>query len=510
MLLFFISLLYFQLNANNEESGVPSLMVDSYGARAMALADTFVGIGNDINTIFVNPAGLDTLNNTEISIMYLHYPLNINFGSLSFGCSLPEKVYNGFVGSSIIFFYLPEFEMYDSLGNKTDKKLSANDFVLTVGYANNPLKKLLGINQNLSVGINLKYIQTRLVDNNRSGFGMDIGLLYKTDFINFGKKGLQNNIGIGISFQNIGTSIKYEKEETMLPKNFRIGIGYNWYKDRNNDILTAVEINFPNDSDIIVSSGIEYIFQEIISIRIGYKFLGRDTDNISCGIGGKYMVFNKKLKFDYALIPMGELGIRHSFSVSMEYGEIKKSKEGDFYIERSDNEILIDVDAETRELFNYTQYTITPIGYKILNKIVKIIKNNKYKRIIIMIYTEEMGENRDINIPEKLGKKVYTYFIDRGVEESRIGYKIYRKVKEEKGKGVKIIGFKILIIKWKPEEEEKFKYHYFMGLDAYIREGYGYAIKEWEKALEIDPENEEIKRKIKEAKEKLKEKIDQK
>ena len=66
--------------------------------------------------------------------------------------------------------------------------------------------------------------------------------------------------------------------------------------------------------------------------------------------------------------------------------------------------------------------------------------------------------------------------------------------------------FKILIIRWKKGEEENFKDYYFTGLDAYIREGYQIAIDAWRKALKIDPENDDIRRRMKESKVKLIEK----
>ncbi len=58
--------------------------------------------------------------------------------------------------------------------------------------------------------------------------------------------------------------------------------------------------------------------------------------------------------------------------------------------------------------------------------------------------------------------------------------------------------------KEKQAKEEKYKEYYFEGLDAFIKEGYGKAGIEWEKALKIKPENQDLKNKIKEAREKQK------
>lgn len=56
------------------------------------------------------------------------------------------------------------------------------------------------------------------------------------------------------------------------------------------------------------------------------------------------------------------------------------------------------------------------------------------------------------------------------------------------------------------KEKERFDRHFFNGLDCYYKEGYEYAVEEWEKALKIDPENENVKEWIKKAKKELKQK----
>ncbi|MBU1075642.1 MAG: tetratricopeptide repeat protein [Spirochaetes bacterium] len=43
-------------------------------------------------------------------------------------------------------------------------------------------------------------------------------------------------------------------------------------------------------------------------------------------------------------------------------------------------------------------------------------------------------------------------------------------------------------------------------MDSFIKEGYSNAIREWEKALQLDPENDEVKKRIKDARIQLKRK----
>ncbi len=343
------------LTAEVWEAGAPSLMMDSYGAREMALGDTFVGIADDINTITVNPAGLNTLSSLEGSVMYMMYPLEMSFMHVAGGYPLPDSAFNGYAGASLTMFSVAEFEEYDLIGNKTGKKLSASDFLVNIGYGNNPLK-FFGMKQNLNAGINLKLVSCKLVEDSSSAFGFDFGLLYKMDIISWGTKTLTDNLGIGFSIQNLGTSLNYGNEDTVLPRNMRIGAGYLGYKDNQHSVLAGFDINMPNDSDMITGIGIEYSFIEMIFGRIGYKITGRDVDHFSFGIGGKYSIAGKQASFDYAIIPLSNLGLINSFSLGIVFGaEKKEEKKAEIEeekaraVEEKVEEEKIEVETETTE-----------------------------------------------------------------------------------------------------------------------------------------------------------------
>ena len=305
------------VNAEIWEVGVPSLMMDSYGARLMALGDTFTGIADDINTISVNPAGLNTLDSTEVSLMYLSYPLDMSFMYGAGGTPLPGSL--GYIAASLTLFSVSDFDEIDLVGNKTGTSLSAGDLLINVGYANN-LLKLLGMKQNLNAGINLKFVNSKLVDESSTAFGFDIGFLYKMNMAGFGGRKLSDNLGIGLAIQNLGTSLNYGNEDTFLPRNIRIGAGYKGFKNEKHDITFGFDINMPNDSDMIPGIGLEYSYLEMLFGRIGYKIAGREADHFSFGLGGKYNFSGKPVSFDYALIPLSDIGVMHSFSLSMNFG----------------------------------------------------------------------------------------------------------------------------------------------------------------------------------------------
>ncbi|MBU1076061.1 MAG: PorV/PorQ family protein [Spirochaetes bacterium] len=484
------------------ESGIASLMLDSYGGRPMALGDAYTGIADDINSITVNPAGLNTLRSTEVSLLFLKYPLDILFANVAAGTGLSESVLGGYIAGGLTVFYLPEFERYDALGNQMNEKLSASDFVITLGYANSPLK-LFGIDQNFSIGFNIKFIQSRLVEVNKNAFCFDIGALYKTDFVHLGSKGLRDNLGIGLSMQNLGSPIIYGTEETLLPRNLRIGIGYKFLQTKDHSFLTGIEINFPNDSSEIASVALEYGFIRTFFLRAGYKPVGKETEKLSCGAGIQYKVSAMTMRLNYALIPMEEIGIKHIISLDLKF-DTKRKISGVFTRQESGEELIINIGEYENKLFSSDRRRIGDSGHEILGEVSDVIIEEEYKRVIINVYKTELDkENRTLS--RQQAEALLDFFIDQGIERSRITYKVYNTEKSVKtGSGrIEPIKYEIVIVRWKEREEEKFKEHYFNGLDAYIKERYQKAIDEWNKALKMDPKNEDLKRRIREAEEKL-------
>ncbi len=295
------------LNGEVWEVGGPALMMDSYGAREIALGDTFTGIANDINTITVNPAGLATLDSLEGNVMFMSYPMGMSFFHLAGGMPLAP----GYVATSLTFFSLSEFEELDMFGNLTGEKLSAGDTLINAGYA----LKLGKVN----TGINVKLLNARLAEQGSTAMAFDIGVLYKMSVPNGGTEKIIDNLGIGLAIQNMGSSLNYGNQDISLPVNFRIGAGYYLFKNEYHGINTGLDINFPNDSGMIMSIGMEYSFNEMIFGRLGYKLTGRDVDYLSVGIGGKYNFAGKSGSFDYSLVPLSDLGTIHAISVGIKF-----------------------------------------------------------------------------------------------------------------------------------------------------------------------------------------------
>lgn len=313
ILIFLFPVLMSLLKADIGETGIPVLMMDGYGARQAAMADAFTGLSDDIYAMSVNPAGLDTLSGIEAAFMYMNYleDMSFNFLALSYSSAI------GCLGLGMATFAVREFDNYDSEGNFIGP-LNADDLALFFSYATSPLK-FFGIKQDLHAGINLKIVSTTLAEETRRTMAMDLGFLYRMDLFSLGMK-KDKNLSFGLCVQNIGPSVNFGETDTSLPFNFRLGAGYRFYNQKKHSVLFASDLNIPNDSSAILSTGFEYSYLNMIQLRGGYKLSKRQIDSYTFGAGIRYRIKDLMGHFDYALVPRGELGFSHILSLTLKRG----------------------------------------------------------------------------------------------------------------------------------------------------------------------------------------------
>ncbi|MBS1518953.1 MAG: type IX secretion system protein PorQ [Bacteroidetes bacterium] len=276
------------------------------GARASSLGGSFVSNTGDINSIFYNPAALSTIKNTQASVGFYKYLLDINSGNIAYGQRYKDA---GYFGGSVRYFNYGSFEKFDEQSNPLGT-FSANDLALSVGYSNM-------IRPNFYYGANLKYIYSQIDDYNSSAVAVDFGLLYviPSTMWNF-----------GVSVLNAGTQIsKYNSEKEDLPLDVRVGVSkrlehlpvrihfeFNDLTAKSDDFLKK----FKN-----LSVGGEFDFNEYINFRVGYNNAQRQDlktgsslgiAGFSTGIGIKFL---ENYTFDYGFNSLGNIGSTHKIDI---------------------------------------------------------------------------------------------------------------------------------------------------------------------------------------------------
>lgn len=266
------------------------------GARAPAMGEAFAGISDDATAIYWNPAGLNNIVQKEISLMYAMWFEEINHNNIFY--VHPTEIGN--FGAGIQYISYGTLEGLDENGNPADD-FSPTDLSITISYAREIAK--------INLGASAKYISSKIKET-ATAFAIDIGAM---------KKFKDDKLSLGFVLQNLGTGLKYIKEEDPLPMRIKIGAGY---KIKEN-ITTGFDITLPSDNEIIIGLGGEYNYRikenTIVSARLGYNTTAKDVEGglkgLTAGLGGNY----KTYKIDYAFVPYGDLGITHRISFGIKF-----------------------------------------------------------------------------------------------------------------------------------------------------------------------------------------------
>jgi len=282
------------------------------GARQTAMGSAYAGVAEGIDTVYWNPGGLGFVNTRQASFTNITWFQDISLQNIAYGQPLGK----GVAGLSIIMVSIPGIERYDAnekylgtasandsmislsygktfvVGNKTTEKT-----VVSTGTVTEPVTEIV---PNLSVGANLKIINSKIVDTSANTFALDIGGLYKIP---------DKGINIGAAIQNLGSGLKYIETSYPLPLNIKLGVAYNSEKLLQKSLTLAFDMNIPNDNDINFCIGAEYnkqLSKEIgLAVRAGFKG-GTDLDGAGMGLG--VGLTYEKFGFDIGYAPQGELG----------------------------------------------------------------------------------------------------------------------------------------------------------------------------------------------------------
>lgn len=482
-----------------------SILLDfnHYNSRFYGSGESILIEKKDLNNIDIFPASIASIQGQMLSLGYIKWLDLLSIMRAAYAHNLGTY---GVIGGSFNFASLNASENYDPYGNLLDK-LKINDILFNIGYG----KK---INNNIQMGINFKYLNINLHDYQSKWMGAGY-----SGMISLPVKGInvktKNNFNIGIGIQDINLiSSKFKEKKSTYPMKIYSGIVYKFLQWRDMELKIGTTSTYLTKyKNFYLSSGIELGYKQLLYLRSGYYILGRQSDKLAAGVGiGKDSLFTTKLlghtgiKFDYSFSLLND-GISHFAQLSLvfkpEYNSKKKYinyyEDKNIIIQEEANkkqELVFHIKEKNKKLFKPNKSDLDDKGEEILIHIAKLIKKEDYKKVLTIIHVKK--DKKAINLSEKRAQIILNYFKENGINPKRMDYKLYNKIQ-----GLDEIGnlkYKFLLIRWGEEEKEKFKEHYFNGLDAYIKGGYNIAINEWEKALELDPGNQDLQTRLSKAK----------
>ncbi len=288
----------FNLYAAGESGGL--IFEIATGARPASMAGVFIAKADDVNTIFYNPAGLANIGSYEIGFTYDKNVAGLRNAMITFAAPI-EGV--GSLGLGVIHSAL-EGDINNAI---EESAIKIYDLAGIIGYSYAFTKELLA-------GIGIKFLNSKIGDYSSSAFGFDIGLLYY----------LNKSISLGFTCQNIGTKLKYDTEEISLPLKAGAGINYEVLKIKEH--IAAISSDFKynfTESEINAGIGLEYLFDNMFSVRAGYSIEQKSLNGLTAGAGVKSVINDTVIKFDYAFLSKiwqdGGFDPDHIITVTVEF-----------------------------------------------------------------------------------------------------------------------------------------------------------------------------------------------
>jgi hypothetical protein len=295
--------------AMGQTTTVFNFLRNDVGARAAAMAGSFVTVGNDPASLFYNPAALGTLDASRGAVGFFKHLLDVNAGYAVYSQEFPEI---GRFAAGILYTNYGSFDETDDIGN-TIGSFTAADLAFSVGYANT-------IEENLYYGGSLKFIHSSIASYTSTGLAGDVGILYVIP---------ESRLSLGASIRNIGAQLAtYAGTREALPLDLTIGASI---IPRGLPLLLNVNLHKLNENPgtfidrfRAFTLGGEFTLSRVLQLRFGYnneqrKDLKTGTAAGLAGFSGGLGITVADYKVDYALSSLGKIGNLHRISVGTSF-----------------------------------------------------------------------------------------------------------------------------------------------------------------------------------------------
>ena len=278
-------------------------------ARATAMGETFVAIANDASALFWNPAGLTQFPENEIIAAHTNWLIDIKHDFVGGVYHLSTEDAVGLSVTSLQTDDMPVTTELQPYGNGTYFRYG--DVALGLSYSRR-------MTPQFSFGATVRYLQETLDVLTMRGVVIDLGTYYWTGLGTSRFSAVVTNFGSQMRPTGTVTAIDGSTinsfQQFSPPTIFKFGFAFDPYRDDENTITTAVQLNHPNDNSENFSLGVEYQLLKTFFLRGGYKF-NVDEQSYSFGAGVATTVTSVHLNVDYGYSAFGRLGGVHRLSL---------------------------------------------------------------------------------------------------------------------------------------------------------------------------------------------------
>jgi len=295
------------------------------GAREVAMGGAAVADCDNASALFWNPGALDRMKKNEVLIQQTRWLVDTQIYFLGAGFKISGI---GAFGLSIEYFDSGEMEETTlTFPEGTGRTFNAYDMAMGLTFSRNIIERF-------SAGITVKYIQEGLDLEKASTVAIDIGSIFKTDFL--------NNLKIGVSLSNLGgrmklsgsglqvqyspnpgyptkiTTADLSTEQWDIPLYFRLGIATDVLHIESMNWKVVAEVMDSRDYIYRFSLGTEIGFYNRYYLRGGYKFM-YDEESVTLGAGVNINFSWAQIRVDYAYASFGVFDSTQRFSLIFAY-----------------------------------------------------------------------------------------------------------------------------------------------------------------------------------------------
>lgn len=271
------------------------------GGRPAALAGAYSALATDAYAPVWNPAGLGFVPGAQLAAMHADYD---DIGGYEFASFVHPLGARGGLGVSAQYFHADRADSLDLNGDQLGTYSSYyGAYSLAYGFA---------VNEQLSIGAAAKLIDARLADvSARAGAG-DAGALYRVN----------ERLAFAAVASNLGGRLKFLEQSDELPRNYRLGVHLSPLAQ-----LSLVQETVYDRTELLSGRfAAEWRPLDAIAVRAGYR---TDTARRLSALGGLTTGVGLKVwgqRFDYAWLPMGDLGSTQYFSVVLAFGAGRRER----------------------------------------------------------------------------------------------------------------------------------------------------------------------------------------
>jgi hypothetical protein len=275
------------------------------GARATAMGQAFGSVPNDIQGLVYNPASLATMAASQLSFQHLEYVEDVTQEAIAFGHAGRQEGISWGISTN----YLSVGDITRTvaspggIGDGFTEAGSFSTYDMATGFS-----AAGRVTDELKIGGTVKFIHESLADASSSAGAVDGGLMYRLND--------EHSWNVGASVGNVGFASKFADAAVKLPSFFRAGLSGQPFAQwlLSSDYIQRVDTS--GEFDV----GAEVTPRRFFSLRLGYRYALTSPDlgglsNFSAGVAFRY----KQMSFDYAFIPLGDLGITQQFSVNFRF-----------------------------------------------------------------------------------------------------------------------------------------------------------------------------------------------